>query len=320
MPDPRFDVTTFGEMMLRLSVPSGERLETATRLDVYPAGAESNVISLLARLGRRTCWFGALPSSPLGRLAGNALRTAGVDESGITWCEGGRMGTYYIEFGAPPRGTQAIYDRTDSCTSRMQPGQIDWDALLDTRLLHLTGITPAISPSCREIIGEALRRAREKDLPVSFDVNYRQKLWPEAEAAETLSALMQGVELLLCSAADAGRLFGCQGDAQEVAEALLSRSHARHVAVTFGEQGALLWTGSPWLHAPARPTQIVDRLGAGDALAAGLIHGWLESSPASGLRYGVTLAAMALSQHGDMLVTDLEELKRVSTASATLTR
>src|SRR3979409_1075315 len=109
MPEARFDVTTLGEMMLRLSVPSGERLETAERLEVYPAGAESNVVSLLARLGRRTRWAGALPDTPLGRGAAGALRLAGVDLGGVIWGATGRMGTYYVEFGAPPRGIQATY-------------------------------------------------------------------------------------------------------------------------------------------------------------------------------------------------------------------
>ncbi len=320
MPDPRFDVTTIGEMMLRLSVPSGERLELATRLDAYPAGAESNVVSLLARLERHTRWAGALPENPLGRLAANHLRMAGVDLGGILWRQGARLGTYYVEFGAPPRGIQVTYDRAGSCATELRPDDIDWDALLDTRLLHLTGITPALSASCHEIIVEALRRANERGVPVSFDVNYRQRLWPEAEAAETLEPLMRDVELLFCSGTDAGRLFNCNGTMQEVAGAMLERSRARHVVVTFGEQGALLWDGKTWLHEDARPTQIIDRLGAGDALAAGVIHGWLDGDLPAGLRYGVTLAALALSQLGDMLVTDRKELETLSKGGSALVR
>jgi 2-dehydro-3-deoxygluconokinase len=320
MLERRFDVTTLGEMMLRLSVPAGKRLETATNLDVYPAGAESNVISLLARLGRRTCWTGALPENPLGRLAANALQTAGVDLGGIVWSENGRMGTYYVEFGAPPRGTQATYDRAHSCASNLTPQEIDWQALLDTRILHLTGINPALSTACREMTREALRRAKQAGIPISFDVNYRQKLWPEAEAAETLTPLMQGVELLFCSAVDAARLFGCTGSMQEVAQAMRTRSAANTVVVTFGDQGALLWDGKTWLHETARPTQIIDRLGAGDALAAGVIHGLLENDLPAGLRYGVTLAALALSQLGDMVVTNSKELEVLSRGSSTLIR
>jgi 2-dehydro-3-deoxygluconokinase len=320
MPEPRFDVTTLGEMLLRLSVPSGERLEKATYLDVYPAGAEANVVSLLAQLERRTCWVGALPKNPLGRMAANALREAGVNMGGVLWREDGRMGTYYVEFGALPRGIQVTYDRANSVITQLQPENIDWDTLLDTRLLHLTGITPALSQSCREIVNETLRRARQRSVPVSFDVNYRQKLWSESEAQQTLLPMIQRTELLFCSGTDAARLFNCRGSMQEVAQGLLELSQANTVVVTFGEQGALLWNGKAWQHEAALPTQIMDRLGAGDALAAGVIHGWLLGDLAAGLRYGVALAALALSQLGDMVVTTETEMQALSRGSSTLTR
>ena len=320
MPEPRFDVTALGEMLLRFSVPSGKRLETATNLDVCPAGAEVNVLTLLARLERRTCWMGALPDNPLGKLAVSALRLAGADTSGVIWNAGGRMGTYYVEFGEPPRGIQVTYDRANSCAAQLHVDKIDWDSLLDTRLLHLTGITPALSPSCREIIIEAVRRARERDVRVSFDINYRQKLWSETEARETLSPLIEGVELLFCNQTDARRLFDCTGTMQEIAQGMLERSKARNIIVTFAEQGALLWNGKEWQHEPSRQTHIVDRLGAGDALAAGVIHGWLDGDVLAGLRYGVTLAALALSQFGDMVVTDKAELLALSQGGSTLTR
>lgn len=320
MTEPRFDVTTVGEMLIRLSVPSGKRLENASQLDVHPAGAEANVATLLARLERRTCWFGALPDNPLGRLALNALRVAGVSTDGVVWKDHGRMGTYYVEFGEAPRGIQVTYDRAYSCAAQLQPDEMNWDLLLDTRLLHLTGITPALSPSCLEILSEAVQRAKARNVPVSFDINYRQKLWSEAEAARALLSLIQGVELLFCSQADAARLFHCTGSLQEVAEGVLELSQARHVLVTFGEQGALLWNGREWQQGPARPTRIVDRLGAGDALAAGLIHGWLDRDLSAGLRYGVTLAALALTQYGDMVVTNRDELNKLSKSDSTLAR
>jgi 2-dehydro-3-deoxygluconokinase len=320
MPEPRFDVTTLGEMLLRLSVPSGKRLEQATHLDVHPAGAEANVVTLLSRLERRTSWAGALPTNPPGRLAVNALKVAGVDTRSIVWRDSGRLGTYYVEFGEEPRGIQVTYDRADSCAAYLRVDQIDWGSLLDTRLLHLTGITPALSPSCKEIITEAVHRAAERGVPVSFDINYRQKLWSETEARETLSPLIQGVELLLCSKADAIRVFNCSGTMQEIAEGLLKISRAHYVVLTFAEHGAMLWDGSEWQHEPARPTRILDRLGAGDALAAGVIHGWLENNISAGLRYGVTLAALALSQFGDMVVTNKLELLALSRGGSTITR
>jgi 2-dehydro-3-deoxygluconokinase len=320
MPEARFDVTTFGEMLLRLSVPSGERLEHAHQFNVHPAGAEANVVTLLARLDRKTCWTGALPDNSLGRLAVNALRVAGVSTGEVIWDRSGRMGTYYVEFGEPPRGTQVTYDRAYSCASQMQADEIAWDSLLDTRLLHLTGITPALSPSCRMIVTEAIRHAKERQIPVSFDVNYRQKLWTEAEARENLLPLIQNVEILFCSQTDAQRLFDCHGTMREVAQCLLDLSRARCVVVSFGDQGALLGNGNEWQHEPARSTRIVDRLGAGDALAAGVLHGWLDGDLASGLRYGVTLAALALSQFGDMVITNKAELLSLAQGSSALAR
>jgi 2-dehydro-3-deoxygluconokinase len=320
MTEPRFDVTTFGEMMLRLSVPSGERLEQARQLDVYPAGAEANVVTLLARLGRRTCWMGALPENPLGRLALNSLRVAGVDTSGVILSQNGRMGTYYVEFGEPPRGVQVTYDRAHSVATQLTIDEMNWDTLLDTRLLHLTGITPALSPSCREIVIEAVQKAHHHGIPISFDTNYRQKLWSEANAAETLLPLMRGVELLFCSQTDAIRLFHLDGSMQEIAQKLLELSKARYVIMTLADEGALLWNGKEWKHEAARPTRIVDRLGAGDALAAGVIQGWLDGNLDSGLRYGVTLAALALSQFGDVIITSQQELLALSQQSSTLTR
>ena len=320
MSAPRFDVTTFGEMLIRLSVPSGERLENTRSLDVHPAGSEANVVTLLSRLERKTCWTGALPDNALGQLAVNALRLAGVDTSRIQWSDKGRMGTYYVEFGEPPRGIQVTYDRAYSCMTQFNVHDMDWDSLLNTRLLHLTGITPALSPSCREVVIESIRRAKDRGVPISFDVNYRQKLWTETEASETFLLLIKGVELLFCSQADAKRLFGCSGSVQEIAQGVLELSQAQHVIVTFGEQGALLWSGTEWLHEPARATRIVDRLGAGDALAAGVIQGWLDGDVAAGLRYGVTLAALALSQFGDMVLTNKAELTSLCQGSSTLTR
>ncbi|HEX5839999.1 MAG TPA: sugar kinase [Anaerolineales bacterium] len=320
MSDPRFDVTTFGEMLVRFSVPSGERLETTKQLDVHPAGAEANVVTLLARLGRRTLWVGALPENPMGRLAVGALRIAGVHTEGVLWRQTGRMGSYYVEFGPPPRGIQVTYDRTHSCATGVRPEEIDWELLLDTRVLHLTGITPALCPSCAEIVGEAVKRAKQRGVLISFDVNYRQKLWGESEAQQTILPLIRQADLLFCSQADATRLFGCAGSMQETAQQLLDQIQVPALVTSFGADGVLCWDGAGWQHEPARQTQIIDRLGAGDALAAGVLYGWLQGDLQAGLRYGVTLAALALSQKGDMVITTEVEMLAFSRQSSTLTR
>jgi 2-dehydro-3-deoxygluconokinase len=320
MSDPRFDVTTFGEMLIRLSAPSGERLEAAHKLNVHPAGAEANVATLLARLNCRSLWMGALPDNPMGRLAANGLRNAGVNMGGVLWRENGRVGTYYVEFGAPPRGIQVTYDRSHSCAAEVQPEEIDWGVLLDTRIFHLTGITPALSPSCCSIVGEALKRAKQHGVLVSFDVNHRQKLWSATDARQTLLPMIKQVDLLFCSQADATRLFNCNGTMQEIAQGLLDVTTVPRVVVTFGEKGLLCWDGGAWQHEPAQPTHIIDRLGAGDALAAGVLYGLLHSDFKAGLHYGSVLAAMALSQNGDMVITTEPEMLSLSQQSSTLTR
>ena len=320
MPDPRFDVSTFGEMLVRFSVPPGERLESANRLDVHPAGAEANVVTLLARLDRRTLWMGALPENPMGRLAAGALRIAGVHTEAVLWRQKGRMGSYYVEFGPPPRGIQVTYDRAHSCATGVRPEEIDWELLLDTQVLHLTGITPALSPSCSEIVGEAVQRAKQRGVLVSFDVNYRQKLWGESEAQQTMLPLIRQADLAFCSQADAIRLFGCTGSIQETAQQLLDQIQVPALVTSFGAEGILCWDGTSWQYEPARQTQIIDRLGAGDALAAGVLYGWLQGDLQAGLRYGVTLAALALSQNGDMVVTTEAEMLALSRQSSTLTR
>lgn len=317
---PRFEFTTIGETMLRLSVPPGQRLEMASQLDVRPGGAESNVAALLARLGRRAAWCGALPDSPLGRLAANQLRMAGVDLGGVYWCDGARMGLYFVEFATPPRPTQVIYDRAASCAAQMTPAHVNWAHLLDTRLLHLTGITPALSAECHAIVTAALAKAHAAGVAVSFDVNYRAKLWPAAQAAAVLTPLIFGVDVLFCSRGDAERLFDLSGAPEEAVVALAQRTGAALTVMSVGAAGVLAWDGATLHRQPALPAIIIDRPGAGDALAAGVLHGWLAGDIAQGLRYGVALAALALSQHGDMVVTTPAELEQLLGGSGAIVR
>jgi 2-dehydro-3-deoxygluconokinase len=315
---PRFDVTTTGEAMLRFSVPPGTRLEIADQLDMRPGGAEANLTVALARMGRRSGWMGALPKSPLGRFIANHLRVAGVDLEGVAWSETDRLGTYYVEFATPPRATQVIYDRADSCAARLTPEQVKWDLLLDTRLLHLTGITPPLSVSSRAIVEEAVARARAASVPISFDVNYRQKLWSEQMAAEFIIPLVQGIDIFFCGRSDAKRVMGVTGEPESVVRRMAEITQAKLVVMSLAEQGVIAFDGKQIYHEPAKPVVIIDRPGAGDALAAGIIHGWLDGDLQRGLKMGVVMAALVLSQHGDMLVTTPEEVASLVETSDTL--
>jgi len=311
MTRPTFDVTSFGETMLRLSVPIGHRLSSARALDVEVGGAESNVCVALACLGRRTSWQSRLPDNALGDAVVRTLRADGVDVTGVSREVGGRIGTYFIELAATPRASQVIYDRAGSAASLLRVEQIQWELLLNTRLLHLTGITPAIGAGPREAVAEAIRRAKAAGVMVSFDVNYRGKLWAPEVAGSVLRPLIAQTDLLFCKSSDAALLFGCSGEPRQQMEALRELSGAKLLFCTFGERGAALLSDKGFQSQPAVAVQIVDRIGSGDAFAAGALDGVLDGDPAHGLRRGVALAAIALSQHGDRVLTTRTELEAV---------
>lgn len=319
---PRFDFVSLGESMLRLSVPTGRRLDDTRTLDMELAGAESNVSVALARLGWRVGWVSRMPDHALANAILRALRSDGVDISAVKSVPDERLGTYFIEYATQPRSTQVIYDRADSAASHMTAADIDWDYLLDARVLHLTGITAALSESCYALLVEAIQRARAAGVLVSFDVNYRAKLWDAATAGEKLRPLIANADILFCKGADAEVLFDCHGEPQQLMTELQALTRARAIVCTFGEKGAAFLSGNEFATQPALPVQIVDRIGSGDAFAAGVLDGWLSRDPSAtdadalreGLRRGVALAAIALSQFGDRVLSSRAELNAMLTS------
>ncbi len=309
MADPEhIDVSALGEVLLRLSARPGVRLQSAAQLELYVGGAEANVLSALARLEHRCTFAGALPATALGRLAGDALRAAGIDLSPVVWDTGGRMGLYFLEYGVGARPTEVLYDRQHSSFAQLEVAGLNWDFLARSRLFHTTGITAALGPQPLALVEHALGAARALGIPFSFDVNYRGRLWPPQEAARVLPRLMAGAEILFCAARDAALLWGLSGDAAALCRALQQMCGARHLLLTVGEEGAYLWSNGRLTHEAARSREVVDRIGAGDALAAGVLHGWLAGDLQMGLRSGVTLAALAAGQYGDVVVTTPQEL------------
>lgn len=219
------------------------------------------------------------------------------------------MGLYFLEVGHGVRATEVLYDRRHSCFSELAGGEMDFGFLGQTKLFHTTGITAALGPAAYALAERALDGARGLGTPFSFDVNFRGRLWPAEEAARALPLLMAGAEILFCAGRDAALLWGLAGAPESVCRGLQALCGARHVVLTAGEEGAYLWSGGELMHEAAASTAMVDRIGAGDALAAGVIHGWLAGDMRFGLRCGVTLAALAASQLGDMVVTTRRELE-----------
>lgn len=310
---PAYDVVGLGEVMLRLASRAPVRLEQARELDVSYGGTEANVLCALARLGHRTAWVSALPRNPWGERLGRELAGHGVDVSHVVWREGGRIGTYFIEYGVAPRPIRVVYDRAGSAVTTLDEAELDWARLCDSRVVHLTGITPALSPRLRRAWERAIAEGRAAGALVSLDVNYRAALWTPEEARACLDGLLPAVGLLFVGREDARRVFGLDGEPEAVAEALRARAPEATVVLTLGEQGSLVLADRPY-----RPTRlyaldaVADRVGAGDAFAAGFLHGLLEGAGVQRAQdYGTALAALKCTMWGDIAVIrrgEVEEL------------
>jgi 2-dehydro-3-deoxygluconokinase len=294
------DLITIGEAMLRLSVPPNMLLAEAPHFNVHTAGAESNVAVAVARMGYRARWLSRLTDNILGRRITHELSSFGVDCSQVVWTPEDRVGTYYLEFGAQPRPTRVIYDRAYSAASKMEAGTFDLSQLSASRILHLTGITPALSDGCYDLIAAWIEQARKQRVTIVFDVNYRAMLWSPETASAKLSPLLDKVDLLICGQSDAATVFGLDGEPEAVLRALQQRFAVRRVAMTVGEAGAIGLDGDTLYIVDGYPVEIVDRIGAGDAFAAGVICGLLEDDYELGLRYGVAMSALQLTLSGDL--------------------
>ncbi|MFQ6014104.1 MAG: PfkB family carbohydrate kinase, partial [Anaerolineae bacterium] len=241
----RYDVLTIGETMIRLSPPDHQRLEQATELEMRIGGAESNVAVGLARLGLRVAWVSRLVDNPLGRRIAYELRRHGVDTSHVVWTDQGRVATYFIEFGSRPRPTTILYDRCDSAMSHMGVGDIDWSLIGQSRLIHLTGITAALSPSCYDLVREAIHVAKGTAVEVSFDLNYRAKLWAPSEAKAKLDPICREVDILSASREDLTTIFGLKGSAEELLDRVQEKYARKLVIITLGAKGAICGDKAP---------------------------------------------------------------------------
>jgi 2-dehydro-3-deoxygluconokinase len=314
-----YDAITFGEAMIRLSPPNFRRLEQARSLDVQVGGAELNTAVALARLGRRTAWVSRLTDNPLGRLIANQAREAGVSTEHVVWTPEDRVGVYFLEFGAAPRASSVLYDRKGAAIANIRPGMVDWPAVFaGVRWFHVTGITPALSTNAAEVTRAALQAARAAGVRTSIDLNYRVKLWSQAEAVRWMTEFMQHCDVLITTEEDVERVFQIKGkDYEDVAGQLTRRFPLQVVAITLRENPlvwkntwtAMAYQGGTVYRTRTHEVEIVDRLGAGDSFAAGLIHGLLDGDVQKGLDYGVAASALKHSIPGDFAWITREEVE-----------
>ena len=315
-------LVTLGEAMLRFSTRGHERLEQAHAFDVHVGGSELNTAAAAAQLGLPARFVTRLPRNPLGRKVKMEARKLGVDTGSIVWTDSDRVGTYYLEFGAAPRANAVVYDRRDSAISNLRPGDVDWElALAGAAAFHTSGITPALSPSAAAATREAVREAKNADLTVSVDLNYRARLWSEDEARECMTEIVQAADVLITTEEDTERVFGIREDSYEaVARRLAGTFDLRVVAITLRETPSVWrneWTaiayeaGADRVHrAPVFDIEVVDRVGSGDAFAGGLLYGLLAANVEKGVRYGVAISAIKQTLPGDIVYATKEEVDR----------
>jgi 2-dehydro-3-deoxygluconokinase len=295
-------------------------LEQTQTLDLNVGGAELNVAVGVTRFGMKSAWISKLPKNPLGNLIRDRAREFGVDCSHIVWSDQGRVGLYFLELGASPRASSVLYDRAGSAISMVKPGEIDWEKIFTgSKHFHVSGITPALSASASEVTIEAMKAAKKEGLSVSYDLNYRKKLWSPAEAKKIQEPMMANVDILITTEEDTNVVFGIKEKNYEaVAEKLAQTFKFKMVAITLREDLSVWrnnWTAIAYqdgkiFRDKRYEVEIVDRVGAGDAFTAGLLYGWLKlKNVEKGVQYGNAFAALKHTLPGDFNWSTLEEVE-----------
>ena len=316
-------VVTFGEIMLRLAPPGFERFLQTPRFTATFGGAEANVAVALASFGLPASFVTVLPANAIADAAVAELRRFGVDTSRIARADG-RLGMYYLEAGANQRPSRIIYDRDHSAMALAKPGDISWQPVLaDASWFHMSGITPALSSSAADLALQSVRQAHSMGLTVSCDLNYRKNLWKWGKTArEVLPELVKFADVLIANEEDVQVALGLEvevdvqsgqldrGQYEKLTNRVLSTyPNLRAIAITLRESVSASHNGwSACLHDGQRfltshrynITHIVDRVGAGDCFAAGLIYGMLSGlASQETLEFAVAASCLKHSIPGD---------------------
>jgi 2-dehydro-3-deoxygluconokinase len=333
-------VVTFGEIMLRLSPPGLERLLQTPSLTATFGGGEANVAVSLAHFGLDSVYVTALPTHAIGEAAVRALRAEGVQTDRLIR-SGDRVGIYFAETGASQRASTVIYDRAHSSIAELDPDAIAWsDIMAGAAWFHVSGITPALGARAAESTRRAIDAARAAGARVSFDLNFRRKLWSEAEARRVVAPLLRQVDVLIANEEDLQSVLGIHVAGADVTAGRLEHSGFRDaaervtgefgpptVAITLRESFSASdngWSGLFWDAATGRmltsqryETRVVDRIGAGDSFAAGLIYGLITGRSAEEtLRFAVAASALKHTIHGDFNRVTVDEVDRLARGDA----
>lgn len=331
-------VITFGEIMLRLAPEGYLRFVQADTFEATFGGGEANVSISLANFGMNTSFVTKLPAHEIGQMSVNSLRKYGVDTSLIV--RGGkRVGIYYLEKGASQRASKVIYDRAGSAIAEASKSDFDWDKIFEgAGWFHFTGITPALSDELADIALEACKKAKEKGIIVSCDLNYRNKLWSKEKAGEVMGKLCKYVDVCISNEEDANDVFKIKAPDTDVtageinsegykyvAEELKKRFGFSYVAITLRESisasdnrwGAMLYDGNDFYFSKKYNVHIVDRVGGGDSFGAGLIYSLTHNaSPKDAIEFAVAASCLKHSIEGDYNFVSVDEVNKLAKGDA----
>jgi 2-dehydro-3-deoxygluconokinase len=330
-------IVTFGEIMLRLATPDNLRFSQSNTLNATFGGGEANVAVSLANYGMDVDFVTRLPKNDIAQACIMDLKRYGVGVNHII--RGGeRMGIYFLETGAVSRGSKVIYDRAHSSVSEIKPGMIDWDKVLEgATWFHWTGITPAISQGAADVCLEGIKKANEKGITVSCDLNYRKNLWNYGKkAAEVMPELVAGTDVILGNEEDAAMVLGIHPEGIDVTsghvEAAAYKSVSEQIMKSFprcrlvittlrgsisanhNSWAGVLWDGNTLYESRQyQITHIVDRVGGGDSFMGGLIYGLLTYSDdhQKALEFAVAASCLKHTIYGDFNQVTVDEVEKL---------
>lgn len=327
-------VITFGEIMLRLAPEGYYRFVQAENYGATYGGGEANVAVSLANYGLDAAFVTKLPKHEIGQAGVNSLRRFGVDTSYITR-GGDRVGIYFLEKGASQRPSKVIYDRAGSSIAAATTADFDWDQIFEgAEWFHFTGITPALGDNVTEICLEACKKAKEKGITVSCDLNYRNKLWSKEKAGQVMGELCKYVDVCIANEEDASDVFGIKAantdvtsgkvnheGYKDVAKQLAKRFGFSKVAITLrgsisandNNWAAMLYDGTDFYFSKSYLMHIVDRVGGGDSFGGGLIYACLNDfAPQQTIEFAVAASCLKHTIEGDFNQVSVDEVMKLA--------
>lgn len=331
-------VVTLGEIMLRLSTPDYKRFVQADTFDVTYGGGEANVAVAITNYGLNGVFVSKVPENPIGQAAINHLRRYGVDTQFIA--RGGkRLGIYFLETGASMRASQVIYDRSDAAIAEASISDFDFDKIFENASwFHTTGITPALSDKAAAITEAALKKAKEKGVTTSIDLNYRKKLWSKEKAKEVMSELCKYVDVCIGNEEDAETTLGFKSKGTDVTKGELNlegykdvfqqmkeKFGFKYIASTLRESysasdngwSALVYDGKEFYHSREYQVRIIDRVGSGDSFASGFIYALVSGmNLQDAAEFGVAASALKHTIPGDLNHATLAEVQTLMKGDA----